>query len=267
MKTLISPKALCLPLSSLCLLSLCAPLHAEDWHYSLRAGAASLPRYSGSDERTVAPLLGGEIISPYGVFLSTDKGLGWSSEWGNLGFSTWVGPSEVRKDRRTGYKGSNRLEGMGSIKARTQFGANLSYTLGSVELGATVQHALKKHDDDRDTRSAYTHLELSIGTNLYKGDFGSLDGSLNSQFGDGDYMQTWYGVSAAQASRSRFNAYHAKGGMFSRGGDLTWSLPLNDSTRLSTVLAVQYLSGDAANSPIVDKRLQTSLATQVEYSF
>lgn len=266
MKTFFTPKRLCLSLGSVCLLLPCADLRAEDWHYSLQAGIASMPRYSGSDERTVAPLLGAEIVSPYGLFLNTQQGLGWGNEWEHLSFSTWVGLSEVRKDHETGYKGSNRLDGMGSIKSRAQFGAHLGYTLGNVVLGATLLHALKKNAD-HDTGSAYSHLELSISSNLYKGDYGSLDGSLNSQFGDSDYLQTWYGVSSAQATHSGYRAYRARGGLLSRGGDLTWSLPLSEHLELSTVLAVQYLDKEAADSPIVDRRLQTLLATQIEYSF
>ncbi|WP_347905818.1 MipA/OmpV family protein [Pseudomonas purpurea] len=267
MKTLISSKTFCLSLTSLCVLASTDSLHAEDWHYSVKGGAASVPRYSGSDERVVTPLLGGEIVSPYGVFLDTSRGLGWQSEWGNLALSTYVGPSQTRKDRQSTLGGSDDLKGMGSIKSRAQLGVSASYTLGAVVLGATAEHALKKSDDNHDTDSAYSRLELSVSTRLYEGDYGSLDGSLNSQFGNADYMRTWYGVSDAQAARSRFRAHDTHGGLVSRGANLTWAVPINDQTEFSTVLAVQHLSKEAADSPIVEQRLQTSLAGQVKYSF
>lgn len=57
---------------------------------------ANAPRYSGSDERVTAPLLGGQIVSPYGLFLDTERGLGWQNEWGDLAFSTYIGLSETR---------------------------------------------------------------------------------------------------------------------------------------------------------------------------
>lgn len=267
MKTLINPKTLCLSLTSLCLLTSIDYLHAEDWQYSVQAGAASVPRYSGSDERVVTPLLGGEIVSPYGVFLDTKRGLGWQHEWGNLAFSTYVGASESRKDRKSTLGGSDDLKGMGSIKSRPQLGVSARYTLGAVIVGATVEHALKKSDDNHDTDSAYSRLDLSVSTLLYKGDYGSLEGSLNSQFGNAGYVRTWYGVSDAQAERSQFRAHDTHGGLVSRGANLTWALPINDQAEFSTVLAVQYLSKDAADSPIVEQRMQTSLAGQVKYSF
>jgi outer membrane protein len=44
-------------------------------------------------------------------------------------------------------------------------------------------------------------------------------------------------------------------------------LPIDERWRLTTVLAVQYLASEASDSPIVERRLQTSLAGQVVYAF
>ncbi|KAI1691785.1 mltA-interacting protein mipA domain-containing protein [Ditylenchus destructor] len=89
---------------------------------------------------------------------------------------------------------------MGEIKTRAQVGVSGSYNLGGVIIGATLEHALKE-DDHKDSGKAFTHLELSLGTNLYDGDYGSLDASLSSHFGDSNYMQTWYGVTTGQPRR------------------------------------------------------------------
>lgn len=260
-------RSLSLSLTSLCLLIPTGSLRAEDWRYTLRAGAASVPRYSGSDERVVAPLLGGEIVSPYGFFLDTEKGLGWAFDENDFGLSVYIGASDVRKDRKTGFKGSDELNGMGSIKSRPALGLDGTYHMGPIILGASFEHALEKDDDDHDTGSAWNRLKLSISAPFYEGDYGKVVGSLNSQFGDSNYVRTWYGVSDAQASRSRFRAYDTHGGLVSRGADLTWTVPVNDQWSVSTVLAVQYLANDAADSPIVERRMQTSLAGQVVYTF
>lgn len=260
-------RSLSVSLTSFCLLLPSTSLHAEDWRYSLRAGAASAPRYSGSDERVVAPLLGGKVVSPYGIFLDTEKGLGWAFDEDDFGLSVYVGASDVRKDRKTGFKGSDELDGMGSIKSRPVLGLDGTYHMGPIILDASFEHALEKDDDDDDTGSAWNRLKLSISAPFYEGDHGKVVGSLNSQFGDGDYMRTWYGVSTGQASRSQFRAYDTHGGLVSRGADLTWSLPIDDQWSVSTVLAVQYLAKEAADSPIVERRMQASLAGQVVYNF
>jgi outer membrane scaffolding protein for murein synthesis (MipA/OmpV family) len=260
-------RSMCLSLTSLCLLAPSTSVNAEDWRYTLRAGAASVPRYSGSDERTVAPLLGGKVESPYGIFLDTDKGLGWAFDEDDFGLSVYIGASDVRKDRKTGFKGSDELNGMGSIKSRPVIGLDGKYHMGPITLGASFEHALEKDDDDHDTGSAWNRLKLSISAPFYEGEYGSVVGSLNSQFGDSNYLRTWYGVSNAQASRSQFRAYDTHGGMVSRGADLTWSLPIDERWSFTTVLAVQYLASEAADSPIVERRLQTSVAGQVVYAF
>jgi outer membrane scaffolding protein for murein synthesis (MipA/OmpV family) len=260
-------RSLPLSLTSLALLFPADSLRAEEWQYTLRAGAASMPRYSGSNERVVAPLLGAKVVSPYGIFLDTEKGLGWAFDEDDFGLSVYIGASDVRKDRKSGFKGSDELDGMGSIKSRPALGVDGTYHMGPIILGASFEHALEKDEDDHDTGSAWNRLKLSISAPFYEGDYGKVMGSLNSQFGDSNYVRTWYGVSAAQASRSQFRAHDTHGGLVSRGAELTWSLPINEQWSVSTVLAVQYLAGDAADSPIVERRMQTSVGGQVAYTF
>lgn len=266
MSSLSNCKCLCLSLTSFGLLIGAEPLPADDWHARVQAGIAHLPRYSGSDERVSAPLLGVQITSPYGLFLDSDKGLGWAFDEDDFGLSLYVGASDGRKDRKSQFHGSDALNGMGSIQSRSVFGLEATYPLGEAILGATFEHALKK-DDDHDTGSAYNHLKLSISAPLYKGAYGELLGSLNSQFGDGNYVRTWYGVSAKQASHSQFRAHDTHAGLVSRGADLSWSLPINEQWSVSTVLALQYLNGDAADSPLVERRWQTAATGQVVYTF
>ncbi|MBC2380694.1 MipA/OmpV family protein [Pseudomonas sp. WS 5106] len=258
---------LCLSLTSLCLLASAERALAEDWQYSLKAGVGNAPRYSGSDERMTAPLLGGKIVSPWGIFLDSSKGLGWGYEGNALSFSTYVGVSGSRKDKNESmHAGSKRLKGMGEIKARGQVGVNASYNLGGVIVGATLEHALKD-DDHKENGKAFTHVELSLGTNLYEGNYGSIDASLTSHFGDRNYLQTWYGVTTGQAAQSRFKEYKAGAGNISNGMNLVWSLPISEHTQFSTLLDVQYLADEAGKSPIVERRLQTSVMGMVEYTF
>ena len=124
-----------------------------------------------------------------------------------------------------------------------------------------------EEDDHNDAGKAFTSLELSVGTNVYEGPYGSLDLGLTSLFGDKNYMQTWYGVTAGQALQSRFQAYDAKGGLVSTGLYLAWAMPISEHTTFSTLLDVQYLSKEAADSPIVERRLQSAILGSLEYTF
>lgn len=256
-----------LSLSCACLLLGANDLRAEDWQYRLSAGVANAPRYSGASERTSAPLLAGSITSPAGFFLDSQKGLGWAHDGEAFAFGVYLGASATRKDHRAGFEGSDKLDGMGSIKSRPLLGLDAAYHFGPLTLAANFEHALEEDKDEPDTGSAYNHLKLSLAMQLYKGRFGEVTGGVNSQFGDGDYMRTWYGVSQAQASRSQFRAHEARGGLVSRGAELAWNLPFDQHWSLTTVLAADYLSNDAGDSPLVEKRLQTSVLSQMTYTF
>jgi len=74
-------------------------------------------------------------------------------------------------------------------------------------------------------------------------------------------------VTTGQAAQSRFKAYNAEGGNISNGMSLTWSVPISEHTQFSTLLDVQYLANEAGNSPIVERRLQTSVMGSLKYSF
>jgi outer membrane scaffolding protein for murein synthesis (MipA/OmpV family) len=267
MKTTTNAKVICLSVTAGWLVASVDLALAQEWEYSVHGGVANLPRYSGSDERMTTPVLGGKIVSPWGIFLDTHNGLGWGHDWENTKLSIFVGPSTERKDsKKNQHFGSDKLRGMGSIDSRAEFGISGSYTLGSVEFEAILKHAVKD-GNDKENGLDYTHLELAVGTNFYKGQYGSFDANLNSRFGDSNYMQTWYGVSEHQASRSQFKAYKASGGMISNGTNLVWSLPITKQTTFATVLDVQYLTSEAGKSPIVERRLQTSMMGQVVYNF
>ncbi|MFS2094976.1 hypothetical protein ACCC96_18405 [Pseudomonas sp. Pseusp11] len=173
-------RSLSLSLASCCLLFPADSSHAEEW------------RYSGSDERVVAPLPGAKISSPYGVFLDTHKGSGLAFDEDDFGLSVYVGASDVRKDLKSGFKGSDELDGMGPIKSRSPLGLDGTYQMGPIILGATFEYA-------------------------------------------------------------------------SRGADFNWSLPVNDPWSFSTVLAAQCLANDAADSPTVQRRMQTSSVGQVDW--
>lgn len=260
-------KNLYLSLTSICLLTTAGDALAEDWQYRLKAGVGNAPRYSGSDERMTGPVLGGKVVSPWGIFLDTDKGLGWGYKGNAASFSAYVGASGSRKDKNDSlHAGSKRLKGMGEIKARPQLGVSASYNLGGIIVGASLEHALKENDR-KDTGKAFTHLELSLLTNVYAGRYGSVDASLSSHFGDRNYLQTWYGVTTGQAAQSRFKEYKAGAGNISNGMNLVWSLPISEHTQFSTLLDVQYLADEAGKSPIVERRLQTSVMGVLEYTF
>lgn len=239
---------------------------AEEWKFYGTLGVGYAPRYSGSDESSALPIFGLGIRSPGGFFLDTAHGLGWETQALSSTFRFYVAPSASRKDHKKGFEGSNKLRGMGDIKSRAQIGMDAETQLGPVTLSATVAHAFKK-GDDRDVGSAYTLFNLGASTTVYEGSAGSISLALSSNFGDGNYMRTWYGVSDRQSANSGYRRYNPKGGLESVGLGATWSLPLSKEWSWSVAAEARRLYGDAADSPIVKDRNQYSIGTMVTYTY
>ncbi|GGY16281.1 structural protein MipA [Paludibacterium paludis] len=230
-------------------------------------GGGVAPRYSGSKDTATSPAYGLSIRSPYGVFLDSDSGLGWGTTLPN-GVSTqvYVGLSGSRKDHRKHGEGSDYLRGMGDIKSRASIGWDISAPIGPVVLSGSIRRALKQ-GSDKDTGKAYTQVHVGIGTDLVKGTGGTVSVLLGASFGDSNYMQTWYGVSAAQAGRTRFAAYRPKAGMESVSLGGSWSYPIDKHFSATLSVEAAQLVGDAGKSPLTQKKHQYSGGLMLGYQF
>ncbi|WMD21965.1 MipA/OmpV family protein [Achromobacter seleniivolatilans] len=236
------------------------------WTLYGTAGIGYAPRYSGSDESSVVPIVGAGVRSPNGFFLSTDHGLGWETQALDSTFRFYVAPSASRKDHKKGFQGSDKLRGLGDIKSRAQIGMDAETMVGPVTLSATIAHAFKK-GDDRDVGSAYTLFNLGASTTVYEGSAGAVSLALSGTFGDGNYMRTWYGVSNQQSVKSGYRAYNPKGGLESIGLGATWTVPMGKDWSWTMAAETRRLFGDAADSPFVKERNQFSVGTMVTYTY
>ncbi|MCC7632515.1 MipA/OmpV family protein [Stenotrophomonas rhizophila] len=266
-------------MNSICLILAVAPLslasiataHAANenpdpdrWGLEVMLGAGVAPRYSGSEDYTAVPQLGFEVSAPGGWFLGS-SGLGWGTTLGEHGnLRAYLGGSGSRRDKDSLLGGSDHLRGMGDIRTRLLVGVGGSVSIGPTVLSATAQYAPK--DKDRgDTGLATKQLQLSLEVPLFDVAGGSLSASVSTEYGDAGYMQTWYGVSAAQAARSGFARHTASAGLTSAGLGLKWVRPINASSSWLIGVEGNRLLGDAADSPIVQKQTQLGAMSGYQY--
>ncbi len=127
--------------------------------------------------------------------------------------------------------------------------------------------------------------ELRQGINGHTGQVGQLglDGIIypsekwevsfgpRADFASGEYMDTYFGVTAAEAAASggRLTAYNPGAGFKSLGLAARASYDWNDDVRLHIQGGYDRLVGDAADSPIADggSKDQFSLGVGVSYRF
>lgn len=236
----------------------------------------AMPTYEGSpNTRTLA---GPDLTLTYrsrvwGTVDFSQRGLFWNAiEAGRFRFAVVAQFDPGRKDSDTSAlnptPGDERLAGMGSVRSSTEAGAGIGY--GPVMLVA--RQALS----ERGAKGVQADLTVEIPWSL--SDRLSLRAAFVATWADRDYMQSYFGVTAAQAQATSFSVYTAKSGLrkveVSVGGEFalapTWKLLAN--------LAISRLGDVAAKSPLVgragtegtsdpDRRFGGFLALGVAYEF
>ncbi|MEN0616245.1 MipA/OmpV family protein [Klebsiella indica] len=229
--------------------------------FSLGLAGQSLPRYSGSDQRhwQVVPLIQGRDGA---FFVDSQKGLGYDLQSEN-GFylEHTLGYSLGRADRNSDWRdGSNKLKGMGNIKATINTAFALGWTIApwlTVEGKATLPLS----------DSQGVNYQASATLIPLQSDTDTVALSAAALFGDNRYMNTFYGVSARQSRGTGYAQYHAAGGFYGTDTSLTWNHQF--TPHWSALVSADYvwLDKHAENSPIVFRRNNTSATLGVLYTF
>lgn len=242
--------------------------HAKEdqWTFELAAGGGVAPRYSGSEEFQAAPTLSFDVTSPGGWFLGT-SGAGWGTAIGeHTRVRAYVGGSGSRRGKNSILGGSDFLRGMGDIDTRPLVGLAAGYTLGEAVLSGSWQYTLKD-DDKGDNGLATQQIHLNLEMPLFDLAGGAVSGSVSTDYGNRGYMQTWYGVSPAQAARTGFAQHKPKAGLVSAGLGMKWSHRAGRNGNWYIAVEGTRLLGDAADSPIVQKANQFGLMTGYTHRF
>lgn len=238
-----------------------ASLGAAQWQVRLGAGAAFGPIYPGSSTIRAMPLPVVEVAYradlPYldSVFFNGRDGLGavvFRQGPISIGGSVGFAPG---RDQDV----AARLHGMGDIEAAARASVFVRADFGRFGLSAQTYTALG--DQQGTTLVLGASLGQPIGRRLM------LMGKVELTLADEDNMQQWFGVTARQASRSRFTAYNAGAGLRSVSANLTGIYKISDSWSLSASIGVSQLLGDAADSPIVERTTQPFGLLGVTYRF
>lgn len=258
-------------LISFALLSICAfsgKSFAEDAKpppsgdsFSAGIGLAYVPEYAGADKSRVLPLPFLERTYANGVFLSTQRGIGYATKLGDFSVSAALGYDAGREDRKKNYfSGSDALNGMGKIEGSAQAVLSLGYQLGSVGLSFTT----KQNINHREYGNTY---QLSASTPLYNDSTDQVNFGLSASYGDNKHMQTYYGVTARQTIYSGYRTYTAKAGFENVAAGVNWNHVFDANWSVHSGLGVNRLTSDAADSPLTRRKTTPMIMTALIYKF
>mgnify|MGYP002776466746 CR=1 FL=1 len=260
--------AYAMPLLALAGLAFSTLTHAqavEDdaWHFNAGVGLMSQPTYPGSSEtRTGAlPTFGARkgrwqlgAVPGAGVPLGVGYTLMQDGPWRmGVGVGTDLGRS------RNGSE-SSKFSNLGAIEQTALGSLSGSYTQGALAASANIITDIGGHQQG--TRAL---LDLSFRTRPMERLV--LSAGPGMTWTDGRYAQTYYGVSAAQSASSGYATYKARAGLNAWRLGASADYQLTHEWSLSAKLGVTQLQGDAANSPSIDKKTQTSYGLFANYRF
>jgi MipA family protein len=217
-----------------------APVLAEEAtgpgiSFELGGGIQMLPSYEGADSFAVG---GYPIIKFNRLQLSNGVTLGGGDSLG-FGFR----PSfNVRGERNAADHAE--LQGLNTIDTAIELGIGADYEATNWRIYGDLRRGVTGHDGfvgeagaELITRPA-EGLTLSTGPRL--------------SFADAEYMNTYFGVTAAEAAASGRDAFAADGGLKSAGLGAKARYEFGNDWGVEGAVAWDRLVGDAADSPIVD---------------
>lgn len=214
-------------------------------------------QYQGSDERRTQVLPAIEYQWTNGWFAGASNGLGYNfSEDDGLQYGLRVTADFGRRERR-----SAALRGLGNVDAKPEFGGFFNYKV-TPEFSLTSSLRYGAGDGGKglviDLGAAYS---ARIAKQLR---FGA---GASATIASSDYLQSFFGVTSEQSTRSAYPIYRTEGGV--RSFRVSTSLTYLISPRISAIAGVSAttLLGDAADSPFVRKKTNVTGLFIAAYAF
>lgn len=207
--------------------------------FTLRGGVAASPEYFGSDDYAVGPDLG---FSFNYLALRNGRSFGNPDPWADRMGLSFGGSFRVIQDRKT--DDFDELAGLDDIDAAFELGGSVRYGAEHFAAFGEVRRGFGGHEGwvgeigaDAIVRPT-ERLQLTLGPRLF--------------FGDDTYTDTYFGITADEASAA-LPAYDPEGGMVSAGIEFGARYQINDVWGLEGAVTWEKFTDDAADSPIVEQ--------------
>jgi outer membrane protein len=226
------------------------PEGSKDIHLS--ATAALVQRAEGSSKMRLVVLPSASVQWSNGVFLEPGAlGMQMSSD-GNLRYGP-VLDYGVKRQRSDEPDRGTRLDlqagGFASyqplhdlrLHGKLLYGGSDDHRGAQLSLGATWSMPIAQHQG----------ISLSAG----------------AAFVDRAYMQSYFGINAEQARRTRRAIYNAGGGLKNVGVSAGWNIELTHKYSLSSGVSMRWLGDIPAASPLSDSNSGYAVHTSLTYHY
>jgi len=232
--------------------------HAAD--VSVGGGIGFAPDYEGSDYYEAVPVPYFNVNYNQGMFV---KLLGLNLRANLIPEKTWnLGPVYNYRAERDNVD-NNRVDRMRDVSDAHEVGAFGGFTINNWFV------SLEFLTDLGEAHGGW-YSKLKGGYNWIISNSWALSIGASTTYADDDYMQTYFGVTAADAARSGLNQYEADSGIKDVGIDLGLNWMITQNWSAKGLASYTQLVGDADDSsPVVDEGSESQFfgAALVVYTF
>ncbi|CAJ0807998.1 MipA/OmpV family protein [Ralstonia flaminis] len=228
----------------------------SDWSIAVGPSVYVAPKYPGAKSSFVFPWIDQEIEYKHryfskgmdflGAYLANDD------TWqvgGNFQFDpTW---RHVHDDAR--------LNGLGNVNATVRAKAFAQYTVSFLTLSTDAEQDILGNRQGL-IANADVYASAPLGRWLF-----SLGSGVS--WTNGQYMRTFFGVNGGQSAASGLPVFATHAGVRDIHFNAIVTCKLDDRWTANGSLTVARLRGDAADSPITQRRQQTTAMASLTYRF
>jgi len=226
------------------------------WSVSLGAGLAEGPDYPGARDDRVHPVPLIEIgygdrvaFGPFGLAVA-------ALDWNGLRAGPVLGIEGGRRQSADPH-----LDGLGDISTSITAGAFVSYRIGLFDIYGTARQAVTNSGSGLAGLVQFNFRQPLIPRTLY------LIAGPDVEFGNAEHEQTWFGVTPTQSLQSGLPVYTAGGSINTIGFHATLTYRASEHVLWRVFTNFKDLTGQAGESPIVERRTQFVAGFGVAYHF
>ena len=228
-----------------------------EWRSSFGPGIGMQPTFQGSKRYHLTPSAIFDIRYKDEVFISDGEGIGYNVLTAP-GFRAGIALSY---DLGRETHDDPRVRNLPNISFAPEPKLFVQYVLWPVVLSADVRKAIGGNDGVIGDISAYVPIPLTHDQKWI------LFAGPSLTFADQRYMNSYFGVSPDISRVSGLRAFDADGGFSSVGVGASSVYLIDDHWLVEGDFAYRRFLGDAARSPIIETKIQTSLDFNIGYRF
>lgn len=226
----------------------------RNWSLIIGAGGSFEPEYEGSKDFKPSPLP--VFLFTYGEWLEIDPTGVTITAFEHEGFEL---AGRVGYESGRDEDDGDRLRGLGEIDFAATVGGKASYSWNGLELYGTIDQTIDGSESLIGTIGA--EYKAPVTERLI------LGAGVEAVIANDKHMAAYFGVNADQSAKSGLAEYEAKAGLKRVDVSASATYLLTENWLVKGEAGVGFLTGDAADSPIVEEKVQPSVSLFVGYKF